>query len=128
MLSEWDEASPYKDIANLEPDYERYFQLEKAGMLRTIIAMKGDNIAGFAVFIVYRNLHCNLIGVSSDTFYVLPEFRKSGIGIGLFKKSIDMAKEEKANYLLSHAPNERIGKLYKFLGFSSQETTWIKRI
>lgn len=126
ILAEWEEVSPYKDIAELDPDYSQYFQIENMGRLRTLVAVKNGDIAGFAIFVISRNLHCNLIGAYVDTFYVLSEYRNSKIGIGLFRRAIEKAKEEKVNYLLSDASNATIEKIYKHLGFEFVANRWAK--
>lgn len=124
ILREWDDISSYSQDCECEPDWASYFELEKAGRLRTLVVRNHGKIVGYSIFIIFRNLHCGLREAISDTFYVLPECGNQKIGTHMFKEAKRKLAEDGVKYLMCQAPSDRIGKLFEFLGFSKFQTIW----
>ena len=53
----WEEVALYKDAIKLNPDYDRYFDLEKRGVLRVAIARDGDKMVGYFLTLTQEHLH-----------------------------------------------------------------------
>lgn len=73
----------------VELDVEAYQSLEDSGYLTCIVAEVDGNIAGYIVVIAFQPTHHKgkLLGIT-DAFYVLPEYRNTGV----FKQLVDYAE------------------------------------
>lgn len=76
----WREVAHYQDI-QLDPDWGRYFDSQKKGILKTFTARKreDDEIVGYAFFVVAHNLHYRKsLQAVQDIIFIDPEHRGFG--------------------------------------------------
>jgi GNAT superfamily N-acetyltransferase len=86
LLRHWDELARNKDEIPLEPDYDAYSALDKAGRLLICTCRDGGKIAGYACyFILPRHPHYNAPWAIADIFWLAPEYRRLHIGTGIFQ-------------------------------------------
>lgn len=94
ITSLWDEILPlvkahYHEVAHyqdieLAPDFDQYDALDQAGILRAYTARVDGVLIGYAIFMVKRNLHYSRsLQAIQDVLFILPEYRKNGVGAGL---------------------------------------------
>lgn len=72
----WEEVAAYQDKIALDPDYDRYLHLERAGMLRAYILRNKGEVVGYWIFFVMPHPHYrqDLFAVN-DVVYVDPAYR-----------------------------------------------------
>lgn len=75
----WREIAHYKDIP-LEPDAERYFMMQDAGMLRVFTVRDQLNgLVGYGVYIINTNPHYSSSKQAlQDILFIRPEHRGRG--------------------------------------------------
>ena len=75
------EIAVYTDKIDLDPDYGKYRELEKLGVLHLVVMRKAEEIIGYCVLFKQPHLHYQKdVWVSMDILYLKPEFRKAGYG------------------------------------------------
>jgi len=79
LLEHWKEISHYPDIP-LDPDENKYYSSEGAGLLRVYTARdEANKIIGYAVFFVCTSAHYkNSLQAMQDIIYVDPKHRGMG--------------------------------------------------
>lgn len=121
LIENWRETGSFKHL-NLEPDFERYQQIEESGILRTFTARDRENqLVGYAIFIVSKHLHYkSSLQAAQDVIYIHPGHRGYG---RKFIEWIDEFLKNEGVGMVIHETNdankfasllERIG--YEFIG------------
>ena len=64
----------------LKLDFVRYAQIEREGRMICIVARDGDRPVGYSFHYWYKSLHFDEREGHDDLWYVLPAYRKDGIG------------------------------------------------
>ena len=90
-----------------------------------------DNVDGFILLCETTNL-CNPSPIAAEVAWYVSPSARGGAGARLLKAAIDYCKVKNIYalsmmYIQSSMP-ESIAKIYDKLGFSLQETTYVKRI
>ena len=106
VLAEYAAESGVDGLPPPHPHKPTYLMLEQAGSLRVIAAHQGERMVGFITLLIYLNPHYSaLIGVS-ESFFVRPEYRKTGAGMRLLRYTEAAAGEAGAVGLLMSAPKD----------------------
>jgi len=123
----YEELCVTKDFP-LEPDYEAYRNLAKAGMLRCITCRADGDLIGYIVFIVQPHLHYRSCKTAfEDIYYVKKEFRKGRIGIRLFQYAEKVLKERGVNRIIMHTKvHLDNSKLFEYLGYKHTDKLYTK--
>lgn len=127
---DWEEMYHDKDNFPFNPDWELYQKLEDAGIFLIFTVRSDEQIVGYFSVIVGPSLHSkgNLV-ISNDVIYLHPDYRKGGIGIGLFKFVEKCLKEDGHNHLHILASEKyNIDKLLTRLGYKKIESKYEKRL
>jgi GNAT superfamily N-acetyltransferase len=98
-----EELTVYPEIMQLSPDVETYLRLEDAGKLLSLGVFDGDELIGYSVNIVTRNLHYDLRVCHNDVLYLTPEHRLGPLGLRLIRDTERHAREAGAELMLWHA-------------------------
>lgn len=80
LPAHWQELAVYKDIP-LDPDYDLYRTLDRAGILKIFTARLDSELIGYSIFVVKRHPHYR--GHSwamNDIVWVHPSHRSAGVG------------------------------------------------
>ncbi len=136
FLSHWCEANADASIP-MNIDWDGYRQLETAGLEVCVAARRGGRLIGYAVYLVFPNLHYRgwIMG-DSDVFYLEPEDRRGWVGINLFRavhaalkaKGVDEVVQRVKLHVKPGRGRSTLGPLFRFLGYRAVETTYRKRI
>ena len=90
----WEEVAVNKDRVKLAMDYERYAQIEAAGMIHLIVARAAGKIVGYFCLILNRHLHYkNDLMAMSDFYYITPTARTSRNAIQMFEFAENTLRE-----------------------------------
>ena len=130
MLSRhWSEIAHYDDIA-LDPDRQRYEIAEASGALRCYVAMLGDEIAGYAAYVVGPSMHyAGSLQAVQDVLYLSPEYRNAGIGRALIDECDNRLRAEGVQVVYQHVKLAHdFGPLLASLGYEAVETIHARRL
>ena len=124
----YEEIAHYKDIA-LEPDEERYNQIEEGGMLRVFTLRNIDKkLIGYALFFVNKNLHYKSSKQAvQDVIFIRKENRGRG---GRFIAWCDeQLKAEKVQVVYHHVKTKHdFGVLLERQGYECVDKIYGKRL
>jgi GNAT superfamily N-acetyltransferase len=130
LRAHWREIAHYQDIP-LEVNQGGYEQVEAAGKLRAYTARSGDGaLIGYAVYIVGPNLHySSSIQAKQDVLFVLPERRKSTVGLRLIKFADDQLRAEGVQVVYQHSKVAHdIGPVMLRCGYELVEHIYARRL
>ena len=86
LQDHWEELANNKDVRPLNPDYDRYIQLNNLDYIRMLTVRNGDKLIGYATFYVAHNLHYkDWMYASNDVYYLDPEYRQQRLGVAMFQ-------------------------------------------
>lgn len=89
----WEEIAHNKDKIKLDPDWERYEGMAKAGVLHLTTARREGVLVGYVVyFLVYHVHYRKSLTAIADVLYLVPEERLGRTGIRLLQQSEESLK------------------------------------
>lgn len=98
----WREVAHYQDIA-LDPNYEKYCQMQDQGHLRCWTVRDGGRLVGYGLYIVTYNLHYQTsIQAQQDVVFVHPDYRKGITGYRLLKFCDEQLRQEGVQAVYHH--------------------------
>lgn len=122
-LSQLQQAEVGEGYQPYNPDWNRYFAMDRAGSCGVWTARASSGtLVGYVIWLTFRGLHCvDTIFASADLVYLSPEWRDGLRGFRFIKSAIDaVAKREpgiihiETNFLYKQG---RMGLLLTRLGF-----------
>lgn len=126
-LLHWKEIATHKHIKKLNPDYDRYFGLEKLDMLRIFTARYEGRLVGYFISLLAPHMHYKELNVAlNDILYILPIHRGGTVAYRLFKGAIlDLKNNTDTHIVTVHMKIEHpFRPLLKKLGFVQTEENW----
>lgn len=125
----WREIATWHDI-ELDPNLEAYEQLEEIGALRVFTARIGDELVGYAAYVVRPHLHYQgSTQAVQDVLFIAPEHRRGRVGIGLIAHADAELAKEGVQVVFQHVKCAHdFGALLERLGYSQVEKVYAKRI
>jgi GNAT superfamily N-acetyltransferase len=100
LFEHWQEVAANQELIKLNPDWEKYAELDRAGKLVAMIARERRKVVGYIVLIISEHLHYKDHKFAhNDVFYVKPEYR-GGLGDQLLKAAELEAKRLGASVML----------------------------
>lgn len=83
----WEEIALDKESVPLDPDWQRYANMEAQGQLSVVTVRVKGELVGYSCMIVMPGLHYRqTLHAVMDIFYIAPEYRGHFGGIRLFKR------------------------------------------
>jgi hypothetical protein len=90
----YEEIAQFKDVQQLDPDFEAYDRMEKAGKLWVMTARNGDDLVGYIVMFLAFDLHYRkLKRATEDIHFILPEHRKGLVGYQMLAKTTQAMRD-----------------------------------
>ena len=131
LRDHWHEVAHFPDIP-LEPDWEAYDQVERAGRLKMFTVRVGGVLVGYAAYIINHNPHYkSSLQAVQDVIFIAPAHRKARVGahLILYADTYFRGQGVQAVYQHSKAKKELdMGPLLKRLGYELVDTLWAKRL
>jgi GNAT superfamily N-acetyltransferase len=124
----WNEVALHKDEIPLDPDFDEYARIEKAGQLHCSVARHRGVCVGYAVVIVRRHLHykTSLSGYF-DLYYLHPNFRAGWAGVRLFRHAEAVMRKRGVERLFTGTKvSLDASVIFKRLGWDESERVWAK--
>lgn len=117
-----------KQRDKLSPDWDRYYELERAEALLVIGAYSDDQLVGYSITIVQPHLHyTGTTQAINDVLFLASEFRGGRAGVELIRLTERMAEAMGANAMGWHAKQgTALDALLPRLGYGVQDI-WYTR-
>jgi GNAT superfamily N-acetyltransferase len=133
LRAHYEEVAALKSAFKLNPDWNRYDQLHREGKLGFIAAydgLAGLGMVGYLAFIVEPHMHYkDTMTAIGDVHYVLPEWRRRGVGVRLIRKAESVAKMRGAKwFVLREKIDHRHGDLYQVMGYKPIDIVHLKEL
>lgn len=124
----WDEIALNKDVVPLDVDYGVYEALNKLNMLRIYTVWSASSLIGYAIYFLRKHPHYQSTkSAINDIYWIKPEHRNAGIGVGLFKFCEEQLRSElEPGELMVMHTNSKVQfpqahKVLEFLGHNMVE-------
>lgn len=129
LVLNWDEIETHKHIP-LDVDVETYCKLQDADLLRIFTVRKDEILIGYACFVVATSMHHRgSKQARQDVVFVLPEYRRANIGIGLIKFCDEQLQAEGVQMVYQFVKRTRdFSAVLAHLGYEQIETVHAKRL
>jgi quercetin dioxygenase-like cupin family protein len=126
----WEEIARNKHLMVLAPDVEKYRAIERAGKLFAVLAYDGDEMVGYSVNILDRNLHYrDLVQAQNDVLFVKQSHRAGRLFMRLRDATLRMAKDRGARLMLWHAKQETpLAEILPRLGCKVQDIIYSEEL
>lgn len=119
----WKEIGLDHDVILLDPDYERYRAMAKAGVIHLVTARYDDALIGYHIAMIHPHLHYkSSITAFTDIFYLAPAYRVGMVGYRMLKFMRDSVKDRGVQKIyMGTKLTHDIGPLLDRLGFKAIE-------
>ena len=131
LEAHWHEIARNKQVMVLNPDRERYAQLQEQGALLTLAVLDPDGeIVGYSVNFFGPHIHyADLIVCNNDLLFLREDLRPSRIGLQLLKETERAATARGARLMLWHAKeNTALAKIMPRMGYGVQDIIFSKQL
>ena len=131
----WHELGVHKDEMPLDPDYQRYVELNDVGLFRVWAGRDGGTLVAYLAFFIQPHLHYRqTLTAVEDLFMLAPTHRKGMTGIKMFTSAFEALKDLGVRRLICHSKTafqaERGGlsRLFERLGFEQTDLIWSRML
>lgn len=120
------ELTTNPDLMKLKPDLETYLRIEDNEALLSLGVFDGNEIIGYSVSIVSRNLHySDVVMCQNDVLWLHPDYRQGPLGLRLIRETERRAKERGCHMILWHAKMDtQFMALLTKLGYRVQDVIY----
>jgi hypothetical protein len=131
FYAHWLEVASDKDRISLDPDWQKYCQMDGAGMLVCHTLRVGGKLYGYFFSVVVPHLHYRKsLTAIQDIYYVARECRHGWLPYRFFKwtdKELKGRGVQRRYVMRKYARDPRIGNLWLRLGYRTNEV-WYSKI
>lgn len=126
----WAELAVNKDAIQLDPNYEAYQALDRAGSILLVTLRDRDRLAGYIIGFLFPALHYQTsFECFTDIFYVRPEYRGGWDAVRMFRKFHAELKVRQVNrWHVTSKDHKDSGPLLRRLGFQAIETHYSRMV
>lgn len=88
LIEHWEEVALDREAVPLAPDWAKYQMLERAGVLKSLAAMRAGRFIGYNVFFVQPTIHYSTsLWALNDILYLKPSERVGMAGARLIREA-----------------------------------------
>lgn len=126
----WEELANNKDVRPLNPDYDRYTQLNNLDYIRLFTVRSLGRLVGYSTWYVSYNLHYkDWMYASNDVYYLDPGYRNKGNGHIMFQETEKWLKSMGVkNVVVQDKLHQSHESFFVKLGFTPIEQNYEKII
>jgi hypothetical protein len=114
----YEEIAQFKSVQKLDPDWDAYEALQRAGKLWVMTARDNGVLVGYIVMIVTTDMHYRkLLRAVEDIHFILPEYRKGLTGYKMLARTVQAMRERGVGTVTFRTKaNANHGVLFERLG------------
>ena len=126
----YEELEHFSDKLELSVDWNKYFELERLGVLVLFTARDGEKLVGYLVYMIMPGMHCSNDDFAiNHTIYLSPDYRGSGLGTQLILFAEKCLSELDVSVITLHVkPAFPFDPLCEKLGYVQTERVYSKYI
>lgn len=129
LRDHWNEVSPYRHKASLKPNWDRYFELDRLGVLFGFTARYETMLVGYLAFIITNNLYHQEKIADGHVLYMVPAFRTGWNAVKFLRFAEEVLEEEKIKFVNLECTDEfDLSPIFKYLGYKPTFKTYVKYI
>lgn len=130
LVEHWIESAKNKSLMVLNPDIDKYSELEKLGALVSLFAYAKGEIVGYSLNFLQPHIHYkDLMCSYNDVLFIKKEYRESPLGLKLIRETERISRERGAELMLWHAKEgTTLDKLLPRMGCRIQEIMYCKEL
>lgn len=130
LLLHWEEVAAFKDSIVFDPNYDLYFEIEKAGGLHCVTVRDDGRLVGYFLSLVHQHLHYQgSKWAINDVLFIHPDHRHGSLAMDMFKfaesKLRDMGCDVMSIHMKTYA---RFDRLVERLGYENVEAIYAKQL
>lgn len=96
----WSEIALNKSTVPLDPDFDKYYQLEDSGVLKVFTVRDEGILVGYFSVFVFPHIHYkSTVFAQNDVIYISPDYRKGFTAIKLIKFAENCLREDGVDVL-----------------------------
>lgn len=128
-----EELGVTKEDCPLDPDFQRFIELNEMGLFRVWAARDGKTLVGYIGWFIQPHLHYrSTLHAAEDLFLLSGSYRKGLAGYRMFTSSLEALRElgvkrcivhEKAHFEMERGG---LGRFFARLGFLHTDNLWIR--
>lgn len=123
------EEAKNKDLPRHQPNLPLYEQMEKMGILHIFAAYHGEKLVGFLTLLVTVMPHYSTRMATTESFFVLGDFRKGGTGQKLLDSAEAYAKLEGVCQFFVSAPvGGRLAEALPMMGYREANRVFLRSL
>ena len=130
LVEHWQESAKNKTLMVLNPDVEKYAELEKQGALLSLFAYADGELVGYSLNFLQPHIHyADLLCSYNDVLFIKKGYRESPLGLKLIRKTEEASQKCGAELMLWHAKEgTTLDKLLPRMGCRVQEIMYCKEL
>ena len=130
IQAHWEEVAVFKDSIKLDPDWDKYYQLEEMGALRCFAARDDGVMVSYLVYFILPHIHYkNDIYAQCDVIYTEPKYRNGIVTKKLIEYSERLLTEDGISCIILRLKNfMNMGAFCERLGYGAVETAYMKKL
>ncbi len=122
LRAHYEELTLHKEVVRLDPDWERYLELEGEGKLAILVMRKEGEMVGYSVFFLTRHLHYRGLFFAMNDVLFLREDLRGGMGLRLIRESEKRLGELGVKKIVWHAKSGTVlASLLPRLGYQVED-------
>lgn len=126
----WEELALDKESVPLDPNWERYAELEKAGAISMVTGRENGKLVGYSIMFLTPGLHYKTCyEARMDVFWLAPEIRGRMGGLRLFRAvERELKRRGVQRVYVGSKLHKDVGRLFTALGYHPVETWFSKML
>lgn len=130
LRAHYDEVALHKDVMVLRPRWDAYQRMQAANQCFILGARIAGKLVGYTTNFIAPHMHyASLVVCQNDAVFVLPEHRKTSLGLRLMKDTEAEAKARGARLMLWHAKEgTRLDSVLSRMGYGVQDIIYSRRL
>jgi GNAT superfamily N-acetyltransferase len=130
LFRHWEEIALDKERVPLDPDWQRYAQLEAMGALSVVTMRERGRLVGYSCMVVQPGLHYrSCLEARMDIFWLAPECRGRMGGVRLFRAvEKELQRRGVKRIYAGSKLHKDVSRLFEALGYTPIERWFSKWI
>ena len=130
LHAHWEAIALNKYFIKLNPDWNRYEELERLGVLQVFTARHEGRLVGYFVMLVVPHLHyMDHLFAHNDIIYIDPEHRKGFAAMKLIKFAEEELKKMGVSVMMVNIKRHKpFDALLARMGYNHVENIYAKRL